>query len=759
MTIRSTCSMSSVWENIPDSITLHVFSFLPAACLLQAGKVCRCWNRVTRDELLWRDLFYRHWKIDRNISMAPGRSSWLQEYKRLYYHTPAVESEVIRQHADQVLHVSFSHSGKMFATSSKDGFIKVWNTTYPISLKFKENMKRYTWKYTQFSQFNDSDTLLLVSGVHFGSNSTSGEIAVFSLQGKFELQARVINKPYDVFGTWYNDNHLISGTLHWTGQLQSCSVLWLNKAFQNVESEHESVVMRLYKLKNINASSVRTVMVATCREPVRSEEKEDTAKRSKRVQNTATENGGERSSKYARKTNDEQFAGTIEYNQQYRDAERTHRSLSVDDDVSEKVSRFLSDWSSSDHSVSYDDHLKGQVTSSGVRGHKNSSLTSKNNCLSDISFLDNNDNFERSAVLERSPSDLSLPEVEKLVEKTTLCVSLGSDSDMIPVDAKNSNELDDSTTVHTCNLDDSSRHSSQCACATSCSCRGGMYLDGAIFGSPLQSNFFSSYDHRLALDDWNPESPLHMGDTTISVPSTLFADSCTANSGDQNTKILGKFLIFTQGSKTYTPHQIGIKRIKPIEKIAQTDRSLFVIPDVEYNASELERVEYDAIDKVIDMHGHIIGLALSPDQRYLYVNCRPWPKDYDIQNPLAPPPIAQEIDIHVIDLLGMTEVGTMYRAHRAYTPNDECFFIFLDVSEQYVASGAEDRHGYIWDRHYGVCLNKFRHEDVVNCVAFSPRDSELLVTVSDDCTIKIWRSLNREKSMKYTGLFNPGLYS
>ena len=71
--------------------------------------------------------------------------------------------------------------------------------------------------------------------------------------------------------------------------------------------------------------------------------------------------------------------------------------------------------------------------------------------------------------------------------------------------------------------------------------------------------------------------------------------------------------------------------------------------------------------------------------RYLYVNCRPWPKDYDIQNPLSPPPIAQQIDIHVIDLLRLTEVGTMYRAHKAYTPNDECFFIFLDVSQQYVA--------------------------------------------------------------------------
>jgi WD40 repeat protein len=57
--------------------------------------------------------------------MAPGKYSWIQEYKRLLYHTPSVESEVLKQHADQVLHVSFSHNGKMFATCSKDGFIRV----------------------------------------------------------------------------------------------------------------------------------------------------------------------------------------------------------------------------------------------------------------------------------------------------------------------------------------------------------------------------------------------------------------------------------------------------------------------------------------------------------------------------------------------------------------------------------------------------------------------------------------------------------
>lgn len=46
-------------------------------------------------------------------------------------------------------------------------------------------MRKLNWKYTQFSQFNQSDTLLLVSGVHYGTpHSTSGEIAVFTVQSK-----------------------------------------------------------------------------------------------------------------------------------------------------------------------------------------------------------------------------------------------------------------------------------------------------------------------------------------------------------------------------------------------------------------------------------------------------------------------------------------------------------------------------------------------------------------------------------------------
>ena len=54
----------------------------------------------------------------------------------------------------------------------------------------------------------------------------------------------------------------------------------------------------------------------------------------------------------------------------------------------------------------------------------------------------------------------------------------------------------------------------------------------------------------------------------------------------------------------------------------------------------------------------------------------------------------------------------------------------------------------MWDRHYGICLQKFPHEDVVSSIAFNPKDPEVLVTVSDDFDVKIWRSLNREKQIK-----------
>ncbi|KAG8230942.1 hypothetical protein J437_LFUL002975, partial [Ladona fulva] len=171
------------WAYLPEDILRMIYQYLTAEELVTAGRTCRSWLEVSYDELLWKELFVEEFGVDSSIGIMPGKNSWYLEYKRLKYHTPIVETEVLKEHTHQVLHVSFAHNGKSFATCSKDGYILVWDSGYPAHVKYYRDMKDFCWKYTQYSQFNQSDTLLLVSGVHFGStHSTSGEIAVFSLE-------------------------------------------------------------------------------------------------------------------------------------------------------------------------------------------------------------------------------------------------------------------------------------------------------------------------------------------------------------------------------------------------------------------------------------------------------------------------------------------------------------------------------------------------------------------------------------------------
>ncbi|ELU06661.1 hypothetical protein CAPTEDRAFT_220138 [Capitella teleta] len=496
------------WELLPDDLIFLIFNHLPACVLIKASEVCKRWHRIAQDEFLWRDLLILDWKVPPNTRLPLKVGSWRQEYKRLFFHAPLVESEVLDDHSDQVLHVSYSHNGQLFATSSKDCHIKVWQSDYPAYRKFNVHMKNLNWKYTQFSQFNQNDTLLLVSGVYDGPFNFFGEIAVFTISpDSFQLLNRVRNDPFDVFGTWYNETCLISGNLLRLGHLNSSCYLWLNRAMRSPQATGDPF-LRLFNFRNRNASSVRTIQVAKCQR-------------------------------------------------------------------------------------------KGQE----------------------------------------------------------------------------------------CN-------------ATNCCC-------GKCDETP--------------------------------------APVLEASGGDGD-----RLFIFTTGTKCCSPHQIGIKRILEADTAHLSSQRLK--PELKGNDDMVDGAKFDAPDHLIEMHGHIIGMCLSQDNRYLYVNSRPWPQGAEIQDPLNAPPIAQEIDIHVIDLWKMRDLGVCHRAHKAYTPNDECFFIFLDVSDLYVASGAEDHHGYLWDRHWGVCLQQYNHDDVVNCVAFNPCDSEVLVTVSDDNKVKIWRSRNRRKLLASTRL-------
>ncbi|KAH8385754.1 hypothetical protein KR009_005905 [Drosophila setifemur] len=603
------------WWAVPEPALLKIFERLNVVDLLRASLCCRRWHNIANDDLLWRQKFQEHFKASSSIPLKPGADSWRSEYQRLSNHIPFIQAQRLdptiensHGHTHQVLHVSFSHNGEMFATCSKDGYVIIWNAHHPCTEKYAHNMKQFSWKYSQYSQFNQSDTLLLVSGVHFGSlQSTSGEIAVFYLgQKESHLRCRVVNRPYDIFGTWFSDQYLISGDLHWLTHLVSTSVLWLNKANQETDSEHVPIMSQMYKFYNPNASSLRAIMVARC----------PWLKPNTDPMTSSGEKASNRSI-------------WAPYNEQ------ASSSLAIGNPLSHAAT---------------------------MRGTSRST-TPEENYLQDIS--------------ERRSRPL-------------------------PGDA----------TIH--------------------------YLE----------------EYRNTVPPFNKPSYGEVDDETDTIDMTEEYDEIESN--------MPKYLIFSTGSKTFTPHQIGFKRIRNVyfpkkldpgptlkeriaaKRAAKQQQTLRTDPDWWDYESVKDR--FDQVDKVIDLHGHIIGMALSPDHRYLYVNTRPWPKNYVITNPLEPSPIAQEIDIHVIDLMTLKRVGNMLRAHKAYTPSTECFFIFLDVCDEYVASGAEDHHAYLWDRYYGISLAKFKHSDVVNSVAFNPSDSEMLVTTSDDFTIKIWRSWAKAKT-------------
>lgn len=167
---------------LPDSLVYQIFLSLGPADVLAAGLVCRQWQAVSRDEFLWREQFYRYYQVARDVPRHPAAMSWYEEFQRLYDTVPCVEVQTLREHTDQVLHLSFSHSGYQFASCSKDCTVKIWSNDLTISLLHSADMRPYNWSYTQFSQFNKDDSLLLASGVFLGPhNSSSGEIAVISL--------------------------------------------------------------------------------------------------------------------------------------------------------------------------------------------------------------------------------------------------------------------------------------------------------------------------------------------------------------------------------------------------------------------------------------------------------------------------------------------------------------------------------------------------------------------------------------------------
>lgn len=136
------------WDRLTDPILLKIFYYLSPKDILSASATCSNWSRISYDELLWKYQFCKNYNLSYHTELKPGmirfsitftsakvffivviiltgQTSWYEEYKRLTYHAPLVETEVLKSHTEPVLYVTFSHNGEYFVTCSMDGFVLV----------------------------------------------------------------------------------------------------------------------------------------------------------------------------------------------------------------------------------------------------------------------------------------------------------------------------------------------------------------------------------------------------------------------------------------------------------------------------------------------------------------------------------------------------------------------------------------------------------------------------------------------------------
>nr|CAD7571266.1 unnamed protein product [Timema californicum] len=74
---------------------------------------------------------------------------------------------------------------------------------------------------------------------------------------------------------------------------------------------------------------------------------------------------------------------------------------------------------------------------------------------------------------------------------------------------------------------------------------------------------------------------------------------------------------------------------------------------------------------------------------------------------------------------------------------------FGGVNQNFVASGSEDNKVYVWHIKRELPIATLSgHTRTVNCVAWNPVYHQMLASVSDDCTIRIWGPVNKHRNQK-----------
>ncbi len=240
-------------------------------------------------------------------------------------------------------------------------------------------------------------------------------------------------------------------------------------------------------------------------------------------------------------------------------------------------------------------------------------------------------------------------------------------------------------------------------------------------------------------------------DTRTKIPNGAVKSNLLDNDDKDSIATEDLLLIFLCCERTYQiPHQVGFQRITR-ESLDENGTCLSG-PEkaIDLNVSIGCIKSDNRTFNVFLQQGHIIGYAPSKDRKLLYVNVRSWPEgvEPDRNEPEEPPPISDDVVIHVIDLENLTLLPQSdMKGHKGFTPPTGAFLLYLNTTESFLLGGSEDSHGYVWDQRYQCLLKRLPHEKCVNVCVASPVDEQVCVTGSDDHKIKLWVSTKRKRSM------------
>ncbi|KAK3607875.1 hypothetical protein CHS0354_038305 [Potamilus streckersoni] len=702
---------TSIWQETTDSILLDIFLFLDAINLCHAACVCKVWKRVAYDETLWRKLLRR--SVNNSNCMLPAdRHSWRMEYKRIHYQVPLILSETLTEHTDEVLHVSFAHGGHLFSTTSKDSTLKVWEVGYPTCLKYSKDFRELLkWDFTQFSCFNKLDTLVLVSSVKtVGLMDRRGFVAILSLLHDFEIMRVVAMDPSQLFGAWLDDLTFLGGCLEisldrfaTTVQIEAFEVndSPRNKPFteENIDESDESG-RALFTFSSETASLIKFLTVADI--PIRKTLSANTSITS------LPENDSD---------------------------DYTMETLLVDHMEVPKTTHPVS---CCDKYVLFDGEEIQEEDGSIVNQTKTITFAAENIVTekddSIEMFLKEHSGVLREANKVDHYSHSVIQSRVKMYTAGHISKSKALSEKGVS-DGIASMDIESHSGTHSLNLkspDEKGDNSTSAFAELAASFVDESLSDYSDFDVNINNNASSGLNPKI--------KALPLSSITLKPPEDF-----------------SKNLIFVTGEFAVALHQLGFKNLT---KSTWESLSLAHSPDIDCHNSHMV-VNYsnhdihmrgnqilDKPDHLIDLDGHVTGLCLSDDHRYLFINCRPWIGKVDRTDPWATPDLSPNIEVRVIDLFTMQDIGVRYVGHKGHSPSTMCCFVFLDVSKDYVASGSEDAKGYLWDRHYQCLLGNYEHgPGVVNAVGFSPHNQEYFVTVSDDYTIKVWRSKQLMRSI------------